>query len=476
MSHPPNPKYIIDEYDPCYPYSTLEFYASQGAQGCIGPQGFIGPQGEQGPGGGEKGNTGSQGSTGPIGPTGYGSTGSIGPRGATGATGPIGITGATGPTGAQGNTGSIGPTGAQGNTGAQGVGGVLGIYGSFYDTTTQSLSGATATPVFYNTLSESNGVSIQNRVLGPTGPSRIRVSTTGVYNIQFSFQMTKKSANQKSIWIWLAENDNFLQWTNTKVDLVGSSDSNSFAAWNFVLTLSSSSYYELYWYADDADTKLITLTSFSPSLTMPYSPSVILTVTPVNYTQIGPQGVTGPLGPLGPIGPTGPAGGPQGATGAQGSTGFASNVQFYSYRGTTGYLINAGAGQTATGPLQLNAVDINIPSAYSIVNDGFIVPFTGIYAFNYVLSLTPTNNIGNGSLFNTYFYDASANARIGVFSLYKFTQGSAQNSFQDTGTGVFQLTAGHKIQIWYTFYNAGNQANTILLEPDASCFSGFRIA
>jgi hypothetical protein len=190
----------------------------------------------------------------------------------------------------------------------------------------------------------------------------------------------------------------------------------------------------------------------------------------------GSTGAQGETGDIGPIGPTGPAGGPQGATGAQGSTGFASDVQFFSYRGTTGYNISANAGQTATGPIQLNSVDINIPSAYSIVNDGFIVPFTGIYSFNYVLSLTPTGNIGNGSLFNTYFYDASSNIRIGVFSLYKFTQGSSQNSFQDTGTGVFQLNAGHKIQIWYTFYNAGNQPNTILLEPDASCFSGFRIA
>jgi hypothetical protein len=94
MSCQPCPKYIIDEYDPCYPFSTLEFYSSQGPQGLIGPQGFIGSQGVTGPGGGPQGDRGEQGNTGPT-----GTIGNTGPTGTIGNTGPTGTIGNTGPTG-----------------------------------------------------------------------------------------------------------------------------------------------------------------------------------------------------------------------------------------------------------------------------------------------------------------------------------------------------------------------------------------
>ncbi|WP_261378327.1 collagen-like protein [Paenibacillus agilis] len=83
-----------------------------GSTGGVGPTGATGPAG---PGG-----TGATGATGPAGPGGTGATGATGPAGPSGT----GATGATGPTGASGtgSTGATGATGATGVTGATGFG------------------------------------------------------------------------------------------------------------------------------------------------------------------------------------------------------------------------------------------------------------------------------------------------------------------------------------------------------------------
>jgi len=195
----------------------------------------------------------------------------------------------------------------------------------------------------------------------------------------------------------------------------------------------------------------------------------------------GPQGVTGPAGgpkgDTGPQGATGPAGGPQGPTGAQGATGFSSLVQFNSFRGTTGYNITVANGSSGSGPIQLNTVLVNNGSGYSVANNWFEVPYTGTYFLIYDFSLTPSANIANGSVFNTYLYNITTASRVGIFSLYKFNQGASANSFEDTGSGVYLLNAGDRIQVWYTFINAGSGggSNTITVEADASSFCGFQI-
>jgi hypothetical protein len=321
-------RYIIDECEPLYLKLTgCEYERNSSAQGVIGPIGPPGPIGPTGPAGGPQGPTGIQGPTGAQGETGpcchgpTGPTGSQGFQGPTGAQGPTGSQGFQGPTGQQGPTGAQGfqgPTGTQGPTGVQGpagptaAGGALGFYGSFYDVSTQEIqvTGGVpiATPVHYNNILEANGISILTRTSAPFTQSRIKVSQTGVYNIQFSFQISKKSANNEPIYIWLSStNFGYYPWTNTKLDLQGSNNAESFAAWNFVQTLESNDDYELYWYSDD--TNVVLLSQTGNPVSSPDIPSVILTVTQVMNTQIGPQG------------PTGPSGGPQGQTGPQGPTG-----------------------------------------------------------------------------------------------------------------------------------------------------------
>ena len=110
-----------------------------GSTGVIGPMGATGATGATGAIGpaGPKGATGPAGVIGPMGPAGpTGATGAIGPAGPTGATGatgaigPAGCGGPAGPTGATGATGAIGPAGPTGSTGATGAIGPAGPTGS----------------------------------------------------------------------------------------------------------------------------------------------------------------------------------------------------------------------------------------------------------------------------------------------------------------------------------------------------------
>ena len=171
-----------------------------------------------------------------------------GPTGATGATGPQGNSGAkgdtgergergeTGPTGATGPTGSIGPQGPQGLQGLQGIQGIqgpqglpggFGAYGSFYDTTDVLLALDVATPVPLNTTSFASGVSIVDG-------SKITFAVAGKFNISFSSQLEKTDQGTDWVSIWLRQNGNDLEWTNTDIAIVGT-DANSrhVVVWNF---------------------------------------------------------------------------------------------------------------------------------------------------------------------------------------------------------------------------------------------------
>lgn len=169
-------------------------------------------------------------------------------------------------------------------------GGVLGYYGSFYDTTTQSIPTInTATAMTFNNTAESNGVSRGS----PT--SRIVLANAGTYNIQFSAQLDQSSASTREIWIWLRENGTDVSESNGLVTLQGSSTEN-IASWNWIYTSTTTNeYFEIMWTSNDTGTKI---TAFPTPTNGPAIPSVILTVTQVMNTQVGPTGPAGPANTL----------------------------------------------------------------------------------------------------------------------------------------------------------------------------------
>ena len=143
-------------------------------------------------------------------------------------------------------------------------------YGSFYDLTDQTaLLANTAYAIAFGNTDYSNGVTIGS----PT--SRVYVDRPGFYNIQFSAQLDKTSANSGNVWIWLDKNGSTVANTATQVTLQGSSAA-AVAAWNFLLEMNAGDYFRLMWATDDTDC-LIKHDPNAPPV--PAIPSIILTVT-----------------------------------------------------------------------------------------------------------------------------------------------------------------------------------------------------
>jgi hypothetical protein len=286
--------------------------------------------------------------------------------------GNTGTTGATGTTGITGFTGPMGPVGA---------GGALGYYGVFSDSTTQT-NFSTARPLTYNTTEATNGVHLG------IPSSRIYFDATGVYNIQFSAQMDLASGAQEQVTIWFRRNGTNIPRSATYVTI---KNQNEFQvpAWNYVDTFQAEDYVELMVHSDGADARFPAY----PSNAVPAIPSIIVTVTQVMYTQVGPTGTTGTTGPTGYTGTTGPTGytgetgytGPTGPTGETGPTGLTGETGPTGPTGPTGTTGPTGyTGPTGPppvyGPLNFSQIiaPTSIDNIHAIPSAGWTGPYSVI--------------------------------------------------------------------------------------------------
>lgn len=150
-------------------------------------------------------------------------------------------------------------------------------YGSFYDLTTQTTAGSAEEYMEFGTTDISSGVTIVNNGLG--NPTQITVAQTGVYNIQFSAQLTKNGGTAADVNIYLKKNGLNVSASNTLVTLA---NNNHYvvAAWNFFIQLNAGQYAEIVWYTTNAN---VTLQAFPVAVPPLESvPSVILTVNKVS--------------------------------------------------------------------------------------------------------------------------------------------------------------------------------------------------
>ena len=148
-------------------------------------------------------------------------------------------------------------------------------YGAFYDTTTQSGSANTAYSMKFNTTDLAHGVSIQNS-------SRITVANTGIYNLQFSAQLTNTANSSIDFDIWLAYTGSNYSNSNTQLSLVKQSGQlgRLVAAWNWVLPIIQNDYVEIKWSCSDG-TGQIYATGSQLNPNRPAIPSVIATLTQI---------------------------------------------------------------------------------------------------------------------------------------------------------------------------------------------------
>lgn len=170
--------------------------------------------------------------------------------------------------------GPTGPSGAVGPSGAAGTPATQRYFLNAFDTTTQTNPSVVSGNAFtYNTTVDSRGIAV-------VSGSMIQVANSGVYNIQFSAQLEKDSANKEDVDIWLSKNGIGVPWSATTIVVEGSSDRNV-AAWNFFLSMDTNEFAELYWHADDLDVVVLAASGHAVPA-HPDIPSIILTVNNVD--------------------------------------------------------------------------------------------------------------------------------------------------------------------------------------------------
>lgn len=151
----------------------------------------------------------------------------------------------------------------------------LTYYGSFYDTTNQTITSVNDTYVVkIGSTDSSNGVSIVDG-------SKITFANAGTYNIQFSIQFSNGSVQIFDADIWFRKNGVDIPASNSKYSITQSHGGNHgamIAALNFIVTLKAGDYIQLAWHADDLNIMLETFPAESPPpLAIPITPSVIVT-------------------------------------------------------------------------------------------------------------------------------------------------------------------------------------------------------
>jgi hypothetical protein len=148
-------------------------------------------------------------------------------------------------------------------------------HASYFDTTTQTNSGANQVNLF-----KYNSVETEFQITRGTPTSKIFVNNTGVYNFQFSAQLDKTGGGASVVYIWPRINGINVPNATTKVVIDGPNNE-IVPAWNFVLVMEAGDYFELAW--QSSDTAVVILAEAAASN---YSaiPSIIMTVTWVsNY-------------------------------------------------------------------------------------------------------------------------------------------------------------------------------------------------
>jgi len=146
-------------------------------------------------------------------------------------------------------------------------------YLSAYSTQDQTNAGAASVnKMTYNVIDFNNGVSI-------VSDSRITIANAGIYNIEFSAQLSKGDSGDDTIQIWLCKNGSNVENSNTEVTLVGNNGKH-LASWNWFVNAAAGDYYEICWHSSDTAV-LIDYQAASTTPTRPAIPSVILTVNKV---------------------------------------------------------------------------------------------------------------------------------------------------------------------------------------------------
>ena len=148
-------------------------------------------------------------------------------------------------------------------------------YGAFQDGTDQvAANTTTAYAITFDTTDFSNGVTLSNS-------SRLNVSQAGIYNLQFSIQLTNSTNASQDVDVWFKKNGTNIDKSNSRFGFSPRKDVGDpyhiVAALNFFVSLSANDYIEIMWRPSDVGVSIEHYAA-SSSPTRPVVPSVIATL------------------------------------------------------------------------------------------------------------------------------------------------------------------------------------------------------
>jgi len=148
-------------------------------------------------------------------------------------------------------------------------------YGAFQDSTDQVAASTTvAYPITFNTTDFSNGVTIASN-------SRITVAYAGIWNLQFSIQLTNTTNASQDVDVWFRVNGTNVANSNSRFGLAPrKSPGDPFhviMALNYFVSLNATDYVEIVWRTTDTGVSIEQYPA-SVSPTRPAIPSAIATM------------------------------------------------------------------------------------------------------------------------------------------------------------------------------------------------------
>jgi hypothetical protein len=148
-------------------------------------------------------------------------------------------------------------------------------YGAF--TSSVSQTAASTTTAYVVTL---NGTDFTNGVSLVDG-SKLRVTRSGIYNLQFSIQLNNSGNAPQDIDIWVRQNGTDIPASNSRFGLAPRKSIgdpfHSVAALNLFAELNTNDYLQLVWCSSSTDASLASYPA-GTSPTRPFLPSVITTL------------------------------------------------------------------------------------------------------------------------------------------------------------------------------------------------------
>ena len=162
--------------------------------------------------------------------------------------------------------------------------GQTGYYGSFYDTTAQTLTGVNqAKRLDIADTFEANGVSLSS--------NKIVFNNIGTYEIIFSIQYKNTSSTQEDIYVWFRKNGVDIPDSSSVFTIPArkneSIPAHLIAVTPFIATLAASDFIEIYWHCGNTEVTVETFTTHT-NPTIPDTPGVIITVKQVTNVQLVP--------------------------------------------------------------------------------------------------------------------------------------------------------------------------------------------